>query len=313
MKIVVALGGNALVKRGGSMSIEAQRRNVQIAVTQLARISTRHELVIVHGNGPQVGQLALQSMDLAQADRLPLHVMSAETVGMIGYMIQQELGNLLPNGSPCVTLLSMIEVSASDPAFQSPDKPIGPIYTESEATDLAQNRGWEMAPDGPSFRRVVPSPRPLRLLEIEPVRWLLERGAIVICAGGGGIPVISDEQGRRHGVEAVVDKDRSAALVARELNADLLIIATDVSGVYLDWGTSTSRLIKAASPDALEALGFAAGSMGPKVEAACDFARQSGCRAMIGAIEDIEKMIQGTAGTAVSCEQSGMLEGRPKA
>lgn len=308
MRIVVALGGNALVKRGGSISIEAQRKNVRLAVEQLARIAVHHDLVIVHGNGPQIGQLALQSMNMPSSERFPIDVMDAQTVGMIGYMIQQELGNLLSKERICVTLLTMIEVSADDPAFSHPDKPIGPIYDKETAIALGVSKGWSMAADGPSFRRVVSSPKPIRLLEMQAVQWLLDKGAIVICAGGGGIPVVTDKLEHHHGVEAVVDKDRSAALVARELNADLLVIATDVSGVFLDWGTPASRMIRSVNPNALETLGFAAGSMGPKVEAACDYAKQTGHRAVIGALEDIEKMIEGIAGTSVCSEYTELLE-----
>lgn len=311
MRIVVALGGNALIRRGGSFNIEAQRKNVQVAVTQLARIAIGNDLVIVHGNGPQVGLLALQAMDDSPDERLPLHMLSAETVGTIGYMIQQELGNLIDASRSCVTLLTMVEVFASDPAFAKPDKPIGPIYSEQQATDIASERGWTVGPDGDNFRRLVPSPKPVRVIEINPVQWLLEHNTVVICAGGGGIPVIADNSGNLYGVEAIVDKDRTANLVANALNADLLIIATDVDGVYENWGTPRSTLIRHANPSSLAALGFATGSMGPKVEAACDFSHHSRRRAVIGSIEDIEKMVAGISGTTVACDAHGITYASP--
>lgn len=309
MRIVVALGGNALLKRGEQVSAETQRENVRLAAAQLAKAAGRNDLVIAHGNGPQVGLLALQGAIMPQVERFPLDVLDAETEGMIGYMIELELGNLLPRDRACATLLTMVEVSANDPAFGHPDKPIGAIYAAIEAEAATRLKGWTMAPDGDSYRRVVPSPKPVRLLEIDAVRCLLERGTIVICAGGGGIPVVTDPDGRHHGVEAVIDKDRSAALLAREIDADLFVIATDVRGVYLDWGKPSARPVLRASPDTLEALGFAAGSMAPKVEAACDFARRTGRRAMIGALEDIDRLVAGTAGTSIACEWSEIVCG----
>jgi carbamate kinase len=273
MRIVIALGGNALIKRGEAFSAAAQRVNVRLAAAQLATVAAGNDLVIVHGSGPQVGLLALQSESGPPAARFPLDVLDAETEGMIGYVIEQELRNALPDERACATLLTMIAVNLDDPAFQHPDKPIGAFYTAAQAAKAASAQGWVMAPDGSSYRRVVPSPKPVRVLQMVPLCHLLEHGAIVVCAGGGGIPVVVQEGGGYRGVEAVIDKDRSAALVAREIKADLFIIATDVPGVYLDWGTPSSRLIRSIHPDALEALGFAAGSMGPKVESACEFAR----------------------------------------
>lgn len=311
MRIVVALGGNALLRRGEAMSAAAQQRNVRLAAAQLASVAQGNELVIVHGNGPQVGLLAALSGQAPAAGRFPLDVLDAESEGMIGYLIELELRNRLPASRACATLLTMVEVSASDPAFNHPDKPVGLMLTEAAATDAARVNGWTVAADGNGYRRVVPSPRPLRFLEIEPVRALLARQAIVICAGGGGIPVAVTEDGQHRGVEAVVDKDRSAALLAREIDADLFVIATDVAGVYLDWGTPKSRPVRRASPEALTALRFAAGSMGPKVEAACDFARVSGRRAVIGALADIGRLVEDTAGTSVLTGQAGLLEGAP--
>lgn len=311
MRIVVALGGNALLRRGEAMSAAAQLQNVKLAAAQLAGVAQGNEIVIVHGNGPQVGLLAALSGQSPPAERFPLDVLDAETEGMIGYLLELELRNRLPASRPCATLLTMVEVSAIDPAFNRPDKPVGPMLTQAAATEAARVNGWTVAADGNGYRRVVPSPRPLRFLEIEPVRALLAQQAIVICAGGGGIPVAVDRDGQRRGIEAVVDKDRSAALLAHAVDADLFVIATDVAGVYLDWGTPAARPVRRASPEALAALPFAAGSMGPKVEAACDFARGSGRRAVIGALADIAQLVAGTAGTTVLAGQAGMVEGTP--
>ncbi|MDH2246257.1 carbamate kinase [Pseudomonas sp. GD03855] len=300
MRIVVALGGNALLRRGEPLSAENQRENVRIACTQIARIAPGNELVVAHGNGPQVGLLALQGAAYKDVPTYPLDVLGAETEGMIGYIIEQELGNLLPFEVPFATLLTQVEVDAADPAFQKPTKPIGPVYSREEAEQLAKEKGWSIAADGDRFRRVVPSPRPKRIFEIRPISWLLEKGSVVICAGGGGIPTVYDQNGRLQGVEAVIDKDLCSALLAEQLNADLLVIATDVDGAYLNWGTPEQRRIHEAHPDELERLGFAAGSMGPKVQAACEFARNTGKVAVIGSLSDIEAIVQGSAGTRVS-------------
>jgi len=300
MRIVVALGGNALLRRGEPLSAENQRENVRIACTQIARIAPGNELVVAHGNGPQVGLLALQGAAYKDVPTYPLDVLGAETEGMIGYIIEQELGNLLPFEVPFATLLTQVEVDAADPAFQKPTKPIGPVYSREEAEQLAKEKGWSIAADGDRFRRVVPSPRPKRIFEIRPISWLLEKGSVVICAGGGGIPTVYDQNGRLQGVEAVIDKDLCSALLAEQLNADLLVIATDVDGAYLNWGTPEQRRIHEAHPDELEHLGFAAGSMGPKVQAACEFARNTGKVAVIGSLGDIEAIVQGSAGTRVS-------------
>lgn len=306
MRIVVALGGNALLRRGEPMTVEAQRANIRMACEQIAKIALGNELVIAHGNGPQVGLLALQGEAYKDVSPYPLDVLGAETEGMIGYMIEQELGNLLPFDVPFATLLTQVEVDAGDPAFQHPSKPIGPIYTAAEAERLAEQKGWSIAPDGNNFRRVVPSPRPKRIFEIRPVQWLLDKGSIVICAGGGGIPTIYDEHGKLHGIEAVIDKDLCSALLAEQLEADLLVIATDVDAAYVDWNGPNSRAIARAHPDALEELPFAAGSMGPKIEAACGYARRSGHEAVIGSLADIETIVHGQGGTRVSVAVSGI-------
>jgi len=301
MRIVVALGGNALLKRGEPMNAEVQRANVKIAAQALAPVAMKHQLVISHGNGPQVGLLALQGAAYRAVEAYPLDVLGAETEGMIGYMIEQELGNLLPFEVPFATLLTMVEVNADDPGFKNPTKFIGPIYEKPEADRIAAEKGWQFKPDGAKWRRVVPSPVPQRIFEIRPVKWLLDHGTIVICAGGGGIPTMYERGADRKlaGVEAVIDKDLCSELLARELNADLLVMLTDASAVYVDWGQPTQRPIRRASPDALARIAFAAGSMGPKVDAACRFASATGKLAAIGALRDLNGIIAGEAGTTV--------------
>jgi carbamate kinase len=306
MRILVALGGNALLRRGEAMTAENQRRNVRLAAEALAPLGRDHQLVISHGNGPQVGLLALQGAAFTQVDPYPLDVLGAQTEGMIGYLVEQELGNILPFEQPFATLLSMVEVDPDDPAFQNPSKPIGPVYTEEEARRLAAEKGWTIAPDGDKFRRVVPSPMPKRIFEIRPVKWLLEQGCIVICAGGGGIPTLYGPDGKLRGVEAVVDKDRASALLARELEVDLFIMATDAEAVYLDWGTPRQRAIRRASPEALREYPFAGGSMGPKVEAAAEFASQTGKSAAIGSLTEVVRIANGESGTLVSREVKGV-------
>ncbi len=299
MRVVVALGGNALLRRGQALTAENQRENVRIAAEALAPIAKEHELVVSHGNGPQVGLLALQGAAYKPDEAYPLDVLGAETEGMIGYMIEQEMGNLLPQEVPFATILTMIEVDGADPAFQQPTKFIGPVYDKADAERLAAEKGWSIKPDGDKWRRVVPSPAPKRIFELRPIKWLLEKGSIVICAGGGGIPTVYDKKGKLHGVEAVIDKDFASELLARELGADLFIMATDADAVYLDWGTPQARGIKRAAPKALSKYDFPAGSMGPKVEAACNFAEATGKAAAIGALADLQGIVMGTAGTTV--------------
>ena len=299
MRIVVALGGNALLRRGEALTAQNQRENVRRAAQALAHIAQDNDLVISHGNGPQVGLLALQSVSYGGVPGYPLDVLGAQTEGMIGYMIEQELGNLLPFERPFATLLTMVEVDKNDPAFARPTKPIGPVYTEAEARRIAAAMNWTVAPDGSGWRRVVASPVPKRIFEIRPIRWLLEKNTVVICTGGGGIPTIYDDEGNLHGTEVVIDKDRASALLAEDLEADLLIMATDVDGVYLNWGTPQAEKVTSATPEQLMALNFELGSMEPKVHAACDFVRRSGKRAAIGALADVPQMYAGQAGTQV--------------
>ncbi|SIT10323.1 carbamate kinase [Neptunomonas antarctica] len=300
MRIVVALGGNALLRRGQPLTAQAQRENIKTAAHALAKIAINNELIITHGNGPQVGLLALQGNAYKPDELYPLDVLGAETEGMIGYMIEQEMGNLVPDERPLATLLTMVEVDSNDPAFGNPAKFIGPVYDEAEAQKMARDNHWSIKPDGKKWRRVVPSPLPKRIIEINPIRWLLEKNTIVIASGGGGIPTMYDADHNLQGVEAVIDKDLSSELLARELGADLYIMATDTPAVYLDWETPGQRGIKSVNPADLANHSFAAGSMGPKVSAARQFAEMTGKVAAIGALADLENIVAGTAGTLVS-------------
>lgn len=300
MKLVVALGGNALLQRGQALSADNQMVNIRRAAAQLAKVAALHEMVLTHGNGPQVGLLALQGAAYGVVETYPLDVLGAQTDGMLGYLLEQEIANRLPPGRTVVTLLTRVEVDLQDPAFLRPSKPIGPLYDKAEARHLAETRHWAMAADGTSMRRVVASPKPLRIFGLEPIGWLLGHGALVIAAGGGGIPVTSSGDGHSyHGVEAVIDKDLCSALLAQGLQADCLLILTDVAAAYVNFGQPDQRALHKVTPEALTVLDFAAGSMGPKVEAACRFVRGGGARAVIGSIEQIEAMLAGTAGTDV--------------
>ncbi len=306
---MVALGGNALLKRGEAMTAENQRRNVRTAAEVLAPIAAQHQLVIGHGNGPQVGLLALQGAAYDQVETYPLDVLGAQTEGMIGYMIEQELGNLVPDHRPLATLLTMVEVDPKDPAFENPTKFIGPIYPKAEADRLAADRGWVFKLDGQHWRRVVASPEPKRIFEIKPIRWLLRHGTIVIAAGGGGIPTMYEKGtiNRLVGTECVIDKDLASELLARELRAHVFVMLTDADAVYPRLGQRrTQRAIRRASPAALAGLEFAAGSMGPKVTAACRFANATGHRAAIGSLEELDGILKGTAGTTIDPQAEGI-------
>jgi carbamate kinase len=304
MRIVIALGGNAILQRGQPMTAENQRANIAVAAQRITAVAPGNQIVVAHGNGPQVGLLALQAAayhDLAHGGApYPLDVLGAQTEAMIGYVIEQELGNLLPAAQSLATVLTMIEVDPDDPAFTHPTKPIGPVYDRATAERLGAASGWSIAPDGDAFRRVVASPKPKRIFEIGAIRSLVERGTIVICAGGGGIPTAYDRTGRLRGVEAVIDKDLASALLARQLDADLLVIATDVDGVYTNWGAPTQRRLCRVTPDEIVGLDLPAGSMGPKVHAAVDFALHTGCEAVIGSLAHITDLVNGAAGTRVS-------------
>ena len=301
MRIVIALGGNALVRRSDPMTTEVQRRNVRIAAEAIAPLAAEHSIVVVHGNGPQVGLLALQADAYQGAEPYPLDVLDAGTQGMIGYLIQQELRSVLPPGSQVATLLTMIVVDPADPAFANPTKFVGPVYAKEAAHALAAGKGWTFRQDGDAWRRVVPSPQPRRILEIQPITWLLDQGAVVICAGGGGIPTMypASGPGEVAGVEAVIDKDFASELLAEDVGADLFVMATDVDGVYLHWGQPEARRLGRVTPEELAGYEFPAGSMGPKVEAAVRFAQKTGNRAVVGALDDITGIVAGKAGTNV--------------
>ena len=307
MHLVVALGGNALLKRGEPMTAETQRANVRRAAKSLAElIRAGHQIVVTHGNGPQVGLLALQAAAGPKDGAYPLDILGAESEGMIGYLIEQELGNLLPRGALLATLLTQIRVDASDPGFGRPTKPIGPVYDQVAARRIEAERGWRFASDGEKWRRVVASPEPLEILEIRVISMLVERGVVVICAGGGGIPVVVRADGSLVGIEAVIDKDRASDILARQLGADMLLLLTDVDAVYLDFGKPAARRIARASAAALTAGQFASGSMGPKVEAATMFAAATGHPAAIGRLEDAMAILRGEAGTTIEAGNAGI-------
>jgi carbamate kinase len=307
MRIVVALGGNALLKRGEPMTAQNQRANVRRAAMALAPLFVdQHELIITHGNGPQVGLLALQAAAGPSEGAHPLDVLDAESEGMVGYLIEQELDNVVPAGHLVATLLTQILVDCRDPAFRHPTKPIGPVFDRATAEKYASERGWAVAQDVGGWRRAVPSPRPLKVLEARVIELLVKQGVTVICAGGGGIPVVERQDGRLSGVEAVIDKDLASALLARQLGADRLLLLTDVDGVYLDWDTPVAKLIARAGPTLLRFEDFAPGSMRPKLEAAAEFAAETGRRASIGRLQDAVSILKGTAGTTIDVGSTGL-------
>jgi carbamate kinase len=299
--IVAALGGNALSRRDELFDPEAAQRNVKVAASVLADLAREHQLVVTHGNGPQIGLLALQSEAFRDVRTYPLDVLGAESEGMIGYLLERELGNVLGE-RPVATLITQTVVDALDPAFRRPTKPIGPVYDMARAKALAAERGWTVAPDGTSWRRVVASPTPRAIVELPTIRLLVDHGVVVVCAGGGGVPVVVDSFGARHGVEAVVDKDRASALLARQISADLLLLLTDVPAVELDWGTPKARPLRTMTTTELQRHEFASGSMGPKVDAAASFVRATGGQACIGELADAVAIVDGNAGTAVVCD-----------
>jgi carbamate kinase len=298
MRVVIALGGNALLRRGEPTDIELQRTNLKVAAEAIAEIAEDHQVVITHGNRPQVELLALQNEACTTAPPAPLDVLDAETEGMVGYLLEQELGHHVPSGR-LATLLTQVIVDPYDPAFLHPTKPIGPLYDAARARELAARRGWVLRPDGEMWRRVVPSLRPHRIVEMDTIRLLVEHGVIVICAGGGGIPVVHAGDGGYRGIEAVIDKDLSAAFLASELKADALLLLTDVDAVYEDWGTPAQRPLPVATVADLRSLDAPAGSMGPKIEAVCVFLQRGGSLAAIGALTDAAAMLRGEAGTVL--------------
>lgn len=306
MQLVVALGGNALLRRSEEMTPENQLANIRRAAAALAPVLRRHRMVITHGNGPQVGLLALQGEAYAGAEAFPLDVLGAETEGMIGYLIEQELRNEVGPGYPVAALLTQTVVDARDPAFRNPSKPIGPVYRGDEAQRIAAARGWSIGGDGAGFRRLVPSPEPCEILEIRTIEILMQAGITVLCAGGGGIPVVRLATGAYRGVEAVIDKDLASALLARQLGADMLVMLTDVDAVQLDFGTPAARAIRRAPPCELAKHDFPAGTMGPKVSAAIGFVQETGGTAAIGNLEKLEAILDGESGTHVSLSAAGL-------
>jgi carbamate kinase len=302
MRVVIALGGNALLRRGEPADAETQRRNVATAVEAIADLAADHEVIVTHGNGPQVGLLALQGDAYQAVAPYPLDVLGAETEGMIGYLLDQELVNAL-GGRPVATLLTQVIVDRDDPAFARPTKPIGPVYDRQTAERLAAERGWAIAPDGDHHRRAVASPEPRSIVELATLRMLVEAGVLVVCVGGGGIPVAVDLEGRLHGVEAVIDKDLAAALLARGLGADALLMLTDVPAVQVGWGSPEARDLGDVTAQQLRTMSFADGSMAPKVEAACRFAEATRGLAGIGALADARAILQGRRGTRVNAAE----------
>ncbi len=295
---MVALGGNALLRRGQAADAAVQKRNVATAVRAVAEIARGADVVVTHGNGPQIGLLALQGEAYRDVPGYPLDILGAETEGMVGYLLEQGFENELP-GQPVATLLTQVLVEGDDPAFSRPTKPIGPVYEREAAERLQAERGWAIAPDGNGFRRVVPSPEPQAIVELATIRLLLAAGVLVVCVGGGGIPVLAGEDGRLQGVEAVIDKDLAASLLACQIDAEALLLLTDVAAVEAGWGTDRARPIAEASVAELRALDWDPGSMGPKIEAACRFVELRGGTAGIGAIEDAAAILRGERGSRV--------------
>ena len=300
MRVVVALGGNALLRRGQELSVENQRANISTAAKAIVQvIAAGHQVVITHGNGPQVGLLALQNESYIAGSRFPLDILDSESMGMIGYMLEQEIANLLPKGKPTATILTRVEVAKDDPAFKHPTKPIGPVYEELEAKRIAVANGWTIGRDGNNYRRLVASPAPERILQIEVIQLLVDNGITLICAGGGGIPVIAKDDSSHAGVEAIIDKDRTSALLGNQIKADVLLLLTDIDGVYTDWGKSSQTLIKRLAIKDIGTEEFPAGSMAPKIESAAAFLIGGGRLAAIGRLEDALAMLQMKAGTQV--------------
>ncbi len=298
MLVVIALGGNALLRRGEPLDADTQRRNVRVAARAIAEVAARHSVVVTHGNGPQVGLLSLQSAAYREVPPYPLDMLGAESEGMVGYIIEQELRNCLPDRE-VAALLTQVEVAPDDPAFLTPSKPIGPLYDEETAQRLTREEGWRFAIYGDGCRRVVASPEPVRLLELESIRLLVQHAVLVICAGGGGVPVVLDDNRQTRGIEAVIDKDFSAALLAEALAADWLLMLTDVPAVSSDWGVADARNIRQASPPALRRMAFEAGTMGPKIDAGCRFVERTGGQAGIGSLGDAAAILDRRAGTVV--------------
>ncbi|MEY4598209.1 MAG: hypothetical protein RLZZ445_1006 [Pseudomonadota bacterium] len=305
MKVVVALGGTALARRGEALDAEVQRRNIAHAIGAVAGIARTHSVIITHGNSQQVGLLAMQSVSYGGPKPYPLDMLGAESEGMIGYLVEQELRNLLP-GKHVVTVLTQVEVNRNDAAFHHPSKIFGPALDQLEAERVSRDHGWSVAQDGMKWRRTVASPEPLRILELPAIKLLSDAGVIVVCAGGGGIPVAASPKGGMRGVEALIDKDLSAALLAHQLKADALLLLTDVEAVYENWGMKGAMPVGETTPAELRRLSFNAGSMRPKVEAVCRFVESGGSFAAIGMLEDAGQILLGQRGTIVRRGESGL-------
>jgi carbamate kinase len=311
MRIVVALGGNALAKRGEPATADYLRQNVRTSCAALADLARDHELVITHGNGPQVGLLALQNLAYQDVAAYPLDILGAETQGMIGYVVQQELNNALGGTREIAAMITTAVVDEHDPAFERPTKLIGPQYSAHDAAEAAAEYRWTIARDGAAFRRVVPSPTPLRIVQTPIIRLLLENGHLVVCVGGGGVPVkVDGSTGRHTGCQAVIDKDLASAALAAEIGADVFVMLTDGDFVCENYGTSEERAIKTASPAGIAELKFAEGSMQPKVDAAIRFAKNGG-RALIGSLERLHEVLAGTTGTEIRGDFDGGVEFYP--
>lgn len=298
MRIVIAIGGNALLQRGEPLEIDIQQQNIKKACAAISKIALEHEVIITHGNGPQVGLLALQAAAYQQGPTYPFDVLGAESQGMIGYLLAQEFINQLP-AKKIVTLLTQVTVDQQDPAFKHPTKFIGPLYDQQQAEQLIAEHSWQFSREGAHFRRVVPSPLPRAIVEIETIRDLIAVKSLVICAGGGGIPVVRDNNNHYHGIEAVIDKDFTTALLAEQLNADRLLLLTDIPQVMLHWGEANATPVEKITYSELEQFSFAEGSMKPKVAAACQFVKNTQRLAHIGLLSEAEKILEQTAGTTI--------------
>lgn len=296
--LVIALGGNALLKRGAVLSAENQYQSIALIADAIGKLAKKYRIAIVHGNGPQVGLLALQNLAYRDVPPYPLDILVAESQGMIGYMLAQQLGAFHP-AQPVSTLLTRVLVDSEDPAYREPSKFIGPVYEPQQQAELEKKYGWSMKLDGKYLRRVVPSPEPKKIIDIEAINLLLAKNHIVICNGGGGVPMVASAQGMI-GSEAVIDKDLASALLAEALDADHLVILTDADAVYQHWGTPQQKAIRSATTKELAPMAIADGSMGPKIMAVSRFVQRSGKVAHIGALQDIESVLAGTAGTLIT-------------
>lgn len=308
MLVLAALGGRTLLQHGEPLTPGQQRPHIRNLVTALSPVCTKYQMVIAYGNGPVRGLLALETAEYARVEVYSSEALAAQTEMAIGHMIQQELGNLLPLERPCATIGTTVEVDLDDPAFERPTTFIGPMYLREEAERVTQLKRWEFKPDGDKWRRVIASPQPKRIVELRPIRWLMEHGAVIIAAGGGGIPVMRENGTGRvlAAVDCAVDPDLAWGLLARELGADVFVMLTDVDAVYDGWGTPSQNAIRRASPDALATMSFAAATIGPKITAACRFATATGNRAAIGAAADLDRILAGTAGTTISVREAGI-------